>query len=82
MSEDRAEAMNLGPNTPATEAEKLREEEVAERINPGPDGTGEPVPEDLDQAEHRMNLGPDGHDEPVPEALDEAEHRMNPGPQG
>ena len=41
MSEDRAEAMNPGPNNPVSEAEALREEIVAERINPGSGGVAE-----------------------------------------
>lgn len=78
MSEDRAEAMNPGPNNPVSEAEALREEIVAERINPGGDGISEEFPAEVAE---RITPGPDGGEAPVPEALNEAEHRMSPGPQ-
>ena len=76
MSQDRAEAINPGPNNPVSEAEALREETVAERINPGDQGPDLTYP--ADKAE-RINPGQSKPTEA--ELLDEAEHRFSPGPQ-
>ena len=85
MSEDRPEAMNPGPNSPVSEAEALREETVAERVNPGdPGAVTPPFPE---QKAERINPGPNTLDaDEVQEAnggetLDSKEHRIDPGPQ-
>jgi len=86
MSEDRAEAINLGPNNPVSEAEALREETVAERVNPGDPGVVEPpFP---DQKAKRINPGPNALVDPDEiqeangvETLDAKEHRIDPGPQ-
>ena len=86
MSEDRAEAINLGPNNPVSEAEALRQETVAGRVNPGDPSEGEAAfPE---ATAKRITPGPNDLEQPTEkdgvadaEALDRSEHRFNEGPQ-
>ena len=86
MSDERAEAINLGPNNPVSDAEALREEVVAERINPGDPGVG--AAEFPEEKAERINPGPNDLEVPgeggaaEAEALSAREHRIDPGPQG
>jgi hypothetical protein len=77
---ERAEAMNLGPETPLGAEEELRQREVAEKVNLGPNT------EDLDldeRSEHRArHVNPASHtDLPDDEYERGVAGRMNPGPQ-